>query len=288
MKLLNPFLSNDWNIKTFFIVIFSFYFIFLGSIGLNVLDISLPLYLQIIDFLFLVFVPGLLLLRILQMHHLGAVKTTVYSTGLSLTILMLTGFFINTIYPLCGISHPLLPLPIMLTLSGVILLLSILTYIKDRTYSSPDYLNFQEVLSPMFLFLGLLPFISILGTHLVNVNKNNFLLIILLALIGLIFIIMTINNKYEPFYPFAIFAISISLLYQSSLISTYIVEWADASIEYWTAFTVISGSIWNPMIPSTVNGMLSIVILPTIYSTVLNVDLLWVFKVIYPILFSMV
>ena len=46
---------------------------------------------------------------------------------------------------------------------------------------------------------------------------------------------------------------------------------------------------WNPnAYPSSVNSMLSTVMLPTIYSILLKIDGMWVYKIIYPFIFSMV
>ncbi|MBT9151299.1 MAG: hypothetical protein DDT40_01490 [candidate division WS2 bacterium] len=82
--------------------------------------------------------------------------------------------------------------------------------------------------------------------------------------------------------------IAISLLFHNSLISMYLVEWADIAWEYYFSNTVLANSLWDATIPSNVNAMLSISILPPIFAEVCNLNLTWVFKIIYPLLYSLV
>ena len=84
----------------------------------------------------------------------------------------------------------------------------------------------------------------------------------------------------------AIFSISISLLYNTTLISNYIWGW-DIQFEYYLANIVLNSSFWNQTYPLGINGMLSVVILAPIFSKVLNLNMIWVFKIVYPTLFSL-
>ena len=61
----------------------------------------------IAGFVYLTFVPGLLLLRILKVHKKSSVETVLYAAGLSLIFDMSAGFFINAVYPFIGIDSPI-------------------------------------------------------------------------------------------------------------------------------------------------------------------------------------
>jgi uncharacterized membrane protein len=67
----------------------------------------------------------------------------------------------------------------------------------------------------------------------------------------------------------------------------YIVGW-DVHGEYHIAKLVENSAHWNPTIPNNANAMLSTVILPVVYSKLLNMELTWVFKIVFPFLFSLV
>ena len=83
------------------------------------------------------------------------------------------------------------------------------------------------------------------------------------------------------------FIISLSLLLHTSLISSYI--WgADINTEYIYSNLVLVNSHWNWTITNDVNAMLSIVMIAPIYSVFLNLNLVWLLKIVYPTLFELV
>lgn len=285
MNIINPLKMNDWSIKEFSIVILSIQIAILGLVGLDILNIYIPVIRQVLAFIYLTFVPGIIFLRILKIHKIGNVKTVLYSVGLSITILMFTIFFINIIYPMIGISQPISLLSLVITLSLVVLLLLAICYMRDKDFKSPDYIN-SENINLRILFLCLIPFISIFGTYLFNQTGFNALQLSFLIIIS-IFPLISIKWVPEKFYPLIIFIVSLSLLYHTSLVSNYM--WgSDIQQEYYLSNLTILSSYWNLNIPENVNAMLSVVILAPIYSIILKLDLIEVLKVIYPFLFAMV
>ena len=288
MQINNPFQMNDWEIKNFLKVILAVQLALWGVIALDALGLQIPILRQFIGFIYLTFVPGIIILRILKLHKLGNIETLLYTVGLSIATLMFTGLFMNTLYPLFGISGPISITPLIITISVVVLVLCVLSYIRDRDFSEPSFIDVKDILSPPALFLCLIPFLAIFGTYLVNFYHNNIILMFLIVIIALIVILIAFD-KFIPknLYPLAVFVIAISLLYHGWLISMYI--WGtDVHIEYYFSNLVIINSHWNLAIPSNYNGMLSIAMVAPIYSNILNMDLTWVYKIIYPFLFSMV
>ncbi len=286
MKIINPFQINDWPIKKFLIIIISFQLLFWGSIGLDLIGLGIPILRQLICFVYLCFIPGSLVLRILNLHKLENVECLLYTIGLSIFILIFAGLFTNLVYPSMGILKPISIIPLTFTLSFIVLILCIFCYVLDNNFSEPSYIVLKEVFSVPSLFLYLIPFLTIIGTYLANYHGNSSLLMVVILLISSITILVCSNIIPSSLYPLAIFVISISMLFHNSLISKYLVGW-DIQIEYKMANYVISNSLWDSSIYSNVNSMLSVVMLAPIYSILLNLSLTWVFKIVYPMIFSL-
>ena len=288
MQINNPLQINDWEIKKFLKVILAVQLAMWGVIGLDAIGLQIPILRQLIGFIYLTFVPGIIILRILKLHKLGNIETLLYTVGLSIATLMFTGLFMNTVYPFFGISGPISLVPLIITISAVVLILCVLCYVRDKDFSDPSFIEVGNELSPPALFLLLIPFLAIFGTYLVNFYHSNILLMFLIVIIALIAVLIGFDNFIpKNLYPLAVFVIAISLLFHRSLISMYIIGW-DIHLEYYLSNLVMGNSYWDSTIHSTVNAMLSIVMLPPIYSIISDMSLTWVFKIIYPLLFSLV
>jgi uncharacterized membrane protein len=288
MQLSNPLQMNDFEIGKFLKIVLAIQFAMWGAIGLDVMGLQIPIIRQFIGFIYLTFIPGIILLRILKLHKLSIIETLLYTVGFSIATLMFTGLFMNTLYPIFGISGPISIVPLVITISVVVLVLCILSYVRDKDFSDPSFIDVGDVLSLPALFLCLITFLAVFGTYLVNFHQNNILLMFLIVIIALIVILIGFD-KFIPrnLYPLAVFVIAISLLYHRSLVSMYLWGW-DIHTEYYLSNLVIGSSQWDPTVPNTVNAMLSIVMLAPIYSIISNMSLTWVFKIIYPLLFSLV
>ena len=279
---------NDWEIRKFLKVVLIIQFALWGVIGLGAIGLQIPITRQFIGFIYLTFIPGILILRIFKLHKLGNVETLLYTVGLSITTLMFTGFLMNMIYPFFGISEPISTTSLIITISVIVLGLCYISYKRDRNFSDPGFIEFKEVLSPPALFLCLTPFLSIFGTYIVNFHQDNIILMLLIIVLVLIVVLIAFD-KFIPkkLYPLAVFIITISLLYHSSLISMYLCGW-DIQFECYLCNLVKINSIWDPTIPKTYNAMLSIVMVAPIFSNICNMSLTWVFKIFYPLIFALV
>lgn len=288
MKIANPFQLNDWKMRDFLILILAVQLILVGLISTEALGFRITLaFRQIIGLIYLIIIPGSLILRILGLHNLKTINTFLYTVGLSLTLLMFTGFFMAIIFPLIGISKPISQIPLITTFSIVIITLSILSIFRDKEFYSPSYITPNIALSVPVLSFSLIPFMAVFGTYLVNYYNYNKLVMVLILIISIIPILVAWNRFIpENIYPFAIFIIALSLLYHNSLISRYLWGW-DIHLEYYLANNVVIKSVWDPTITITVNSMLSTVMLAPIFSEICNMSLTWVFKIIYPFLFSL-
>ena len=279
---------NDWGIRKFLKVVLAMQLAVWGVIGLDAIGIQIPILRQLVGFIYLAFIPGILVIRILKLHKLGNIETLLYTVGLSLATLMFTGLFMNTIYPFFGVSRSISTIPLIITISILVVILCFLSYVRDKDFSEPRFIDVKDISSLPALFLCLIPFLAILGTYLVNFQHSNILLMFLIVIIALIAVLIGFD-KFIPknLYPVAVFVIALSLLFHRSLISMYI--WGyDIHHEYYLSNLVMGNSYWDSTISSTVNAMLSIVMLAPIFSNICSMSFTWVFKIIYPLLFSLV
>ena len=255
----------------------------LGAIGLDYIELQIPILRQAICFIYLSFIPGTLILRILKLPKLSAIETIVYSVGLSLSFLMFTGALINFFYPLIGISKPISLISLLVTISAIVLLLCFVCYLRDKDYSTYFSININQILSPSVLSLLLLPFLAIFGTYLLNFYDNNILLLILIAIISVIPVLVAFDRIPKETHPFVILSVPFVLLSYNTLVGNYI-RTTDAVFEFYFIKLVITNGFWDSMIPSPLNAMLGIVMLPTIFSEISNISLTWVYKIIAPLL----
>lgn len=275
----------DWEIGNFLKVVL---LVQLVSYVTTVLD--LPVARQVICFIYLSFVPGIVLLRILRMHRMDLIKTILFSVGLSIAFSMFCGLLVNELYPVFGISQPLQF--IFPTLSGVTLVLCAFASVRDRDFR--NHVMRETVFNKYALLLFCLPLMSILGALLLSTLGNSSISLLLIVLISGLVILGTVSKKASSSsYALALLAIAIALLFLFTFTSRYIIGY-DVYGEYYVFKLTATNLHWSNTIPSanlelaTYNSMLSITILPTIYSYVLNVDSAWVLKLVYPLFFSLV
>ena len=81
MLIRNPFQMNDWEIGRFFRAILGVQVLVWACIGLEYFNVPVPLVRPLVCFIYLTFVPGIILLRVLKLHRIGASEVIVYSVG---------------------------------------------------------------------------------------------------------------------------------------------------------------------------------------------------------------
>ncbi len=279
---------NDWEIKNFFKFIVIMQFIVLSTIILETMGLQILYLRNFFVFIYITFLPGLLILRILKLHKLGNSNTLLYAIGLSILFLMVIGFLVNLIYPIFGISRPISTINLITTISFVMFVLCVLSYLRDKDFFSSSEINIGILFSNPALFLYLLPILVINGTYLVNYYHNNILLMIVILIISSIPLLITFS-KFIPkkLYPLTIFIIALSLLYHKTLISPYLTGW-DIQGEYYFYNLVEMNGFWNSSLVHNSNSVLSVTLFPAIYSKLMNLDGAFVFKIVYPFLFAFV
>ena len=287
MHVSNPLRMNDWDNRTFFWAFQAFQLAFIGVVCLGLAGYHIPIAREALAFLYLTFLPGVLVLKALRLHNLGTIETVLYSVGLSLAFLMLTGLAANIAYPLLGYTQPFSFTILFLTIIAVVQVLLYLALTRDREHAGANP-EVEIPFSPVAPSLILLPLLAIIGTHIRDEYHMVTLLFVLLVLIAIIAIVIGSERLIsESWYPLAVYSIALALLYHTSLISEYV--WGyDIHHELHLVTSVLIPGLWDMTIPYNTNGMLSVVALVPIYSLLCDLDPVWVFKIIYPLLFALV
>ena len=280
---------NDWEIKKCLRLALGVLLAVLSLIWLADLGFDIPGLRQIASFIFLTFIPGILILRILKIHNVGIIESLVYSVGLSLTFIMFTGLVANFTLPLIGISKPISLIPVTATLTIFVLVLMAVAYMRDKAF-----IGRQEItpgnklpLTPLLLLILLL-LLTIISVALIDSYQNNILLLIIILAIAGVIGLAAFGKLIEPrLYPLVILVISLCLLYQTTLLSPYLVG-TDIYMEHYACQVVADNGFWSPFPHNQFNACLSITMLAPVYSLILNVNSIWIFKAVYPLLFSLV
>lgn len=283
-------ISIKWKLRDFLVIT-----LFLPFIVCALIFFDVPVARQVIGFIYFTFLPGFVFIKLLKLNELDRLETVLLSVGLSVAFLMLAGLLINEFCPLFGIREPLSFLPLAIILNGFILIGGVLAYLRTEGTELRENKTFE--LHLLLLFLIGLPVLTIIGTIWVKTYNNNLFLLSMIMVISLLFVIAVTSKRLFPpkLYTIAIFVIALSLLYHWSLVSNYIISLgSDIPREYFIFRNTQKNAYWNPTSPyehirnSKAHSMLSITILPTIYSNLLNVDSASVFKILYPLIFSFV
>ena len=286
MRINNPFPMNDWEIEKFLKTVFVIQIVLLAIVYLDTIGINIVVIRQLIGFAYLTFIPGIVLLRILRVHNLSLIETLLYTVGLSIAFLMFMGYLLNTLYPFI-LLDPISTTPLLITITLATSLLCILSYIRDKDFSASFFISHEDMSSTTILFLSSIPVLSVLGAYFMLLYNNNVLILFLLLVLSLLPIVTIFDFIPIKLYALVIFVTSISLFFINSLISTHLWGW-DIHIEYYFSNLVYKNSYWNIMLPNNLNGMLSLVMLAPTYSYICDLNLIWVFKIMYPLLFSLV
>ena len=279
---------NDWKLTATLKAVGILLLVVWALAGLDALGVHLPLLRGILGVAYLLFVPGVLILRALRVHHLGSARTVPFAVGLSVATVMFTGLFVNVVYPLLGIGRPITVVSAMGTISAVTILLAVVSYWRDRDFVADATIDLNHVLTPPVLFLCLIPFIMIFATYAMNVYHNNIALLGALVIIGATaFWVCTSASFPKQWYPLAVFAIALAMLYFGSLISPYVVGW-DIQKELYHANLVLANGVWNASLPGPTNSVISITLLAPILSLTSGASVTWLFKIVYPLIFALV
>lgn len=278
-------IAKNLGYRSFFLVLA----LLIISIDIVIL-LNIPFLRQIMGFLFLTILPGVLILQILNLNKLELTEKFVLSVGLSISFLMFFGLLINNILYNLGYLIPLSTISLLISFNIAFIVLAIIGYKlnKDLIFSQPNLeLSISE---KAFLIVPILfPALSILGMHVMNTTDNNIIVMFLLFLIPVyVAFVCFFNQKFSKRkYPVVIFSISISLVLLLSLRSDHLLGSTDTHLEYYFFQITLDSLHWRTLrIGGPLDACLTISLLPTIYQSILNVSSEFLFKILYSLICS--
>ena len=276
--LINYFRTKKWVIFIISILLITDLTIFL----------NIPFLRQILGFLFLTLLPGLLIVQILKLNKIEFTEKFILSWGLSLSFLMFFGLLINNLSLALKYETPLAIIPLLISFNIAFVVLAILGFKtnKEPIFSLPN-LNLTTSEKAFLIIPVIFPALSIFGMHIMNVTDNNIVLMFMLFLIPTYVVFVCLFNQKFPkrFYPVVIFLISISLLLMLSLRSNHIIG-VDTHVEYYFFQTTLNNLHWSIFGHSTLDACLAISLLPTIYQSILNISPEFLYKILCSLLYS--
>ena len=250
--------------------------------------LDIPFIRQIIGFLFLTLLPGLLILQILSVNKLEFTEKFVLSVGLSISFLMIFGLLINNLSLGLGYETPLSTIPLLVSFNVIYVILAIIGYRvnKKPVFSLPN-LNLSNSEKAFLTVPIFFPVLCIFGMHVMNTTDNNSILMFFLFLIPIyVAFVCFFNHKFpKRLYPVVIFLISISLLLLYSLRSNHIIG-SDTHRAFFIFQTILDNHHWSQLGFSTLDSCLSISLLPSVYQIFLNINQEFLFKILFSLICS--
>ena len=263
---------------------------------------NVPIARMVVCFLYLMFVPGIAILKLLQMKNLDTAEKALFSTGLSIAFLMLIGLIINEIGRL-AFTNPLSLNLLLISINTVVLLISLIATRRDGS-SIPrlPQLKRSEWLFSILLTVSLFVLGSC-ATVMVNTGGGSFLssrallLLIIAAAIAVSSVFLWARIPSFKIYPLILFVILICMLvFFGALITKYIAGTGDGWIEFQAFRLTQTKGFWDyAAAPSPYSGtlfptysMASVTILPVIFSTVSGLDSSLVANLLYALVVSFI
>lgn len=277
-----------------------------------VLGVSVPgsvILRPIIGFVLLTVVPGYLLVLLLGLDSRPPGRVIIYSVGLSLPVVVCLSIVVNTTLPAFAIDRPLSPWNLTTAVSVLVFGLAALRFVGFRLarlllqrwgensrvheleFGRPPRSSLQQV-SPSgrdglaLASVSLFPICSAFVTIFTGTAEFDWLLIGLLCALSAVPLLLWRWQGSPVLYPYTIWAVGASVLLQMTLVSGHL--WGyDIHFEYRTAAEIFQTGHWNPSLQDSSNSLVTVTLLAAVYSMVTGLDIVWVYKLIYPLLVSL-
>jgi uncharacterized membrane protein len=248
-----------------------------------ILDISVLR--QVFGCIYLTFVPGYVILKALRVDK-NEIDTILLSVGVSLSFLMFVGVVMCALFPLFGFARPLSLFPLVLVISSAVLCILLIGCRHDITQSDFRFPTFNVFWIPLFI----IPILGVVGA----IYDNVFVLLVMITAMAIL-CFFGFSSRIMParYHILIVLIISIALVLHTVLISRYIMG-EDIHVETYVFKQTLDNGIWtSPGVGVDTSiarfaSVLSITILPTVYSIFLNSNIETIFKIIFPLLFSLV
>lgn len=211
-------------------------------------------------------------------------KALVYWVGLLLAGLMLLGLALNSVLPRLGVERPLSAAPILASFWVLVVLAAGWAWKRGWRVHWPQ-------IDKRALPLLLLPAWGVAGAEVMNAVGSNDFSMLALVLIAAVPVLCIWKKLWpEKHWGFAIWMMALALLLNRALITNNL--WGtDNLFEYGTYRLTETNGLWqadNFYVFIGYNTVLSTNILPTMLHQVTFIPGVWMVKVLYPVMLSLV
>jgi uncharacterized membrane protein len=259
--------------------------------------LNIPVLRQVLGFVLLTFLPGFLLIQIVRLTK-DRLEKAVFLVGLSVSFLMFIPLLMDFAYLRLGISDPISLVPLATTLSVILAGLSVVAYrtgALDFEITTRDLkASVDTIRSPPIMGAALLLVLGIFGGLFIRFYSDSiFSLFSMLSIVAAVVLIVISGRISARFYPLYILVIALALQYSRTLASPNLFG-SDVHYELYFADLVKSIGYWDPSLTTQAAGtspyqaMLSVLVLPNVYSTLLGVDNVLVYELVLPFIFAFV
>lgn len=263
--------------------------VFLLAAGLVANDLWPSVQLSFLVACGMTMLPGYLIIRSLNVPVMRPMGFAILSTIGGATWLMLWGLIAVVVLPHVGINRPL---------DGSAFtwfyFVGITPFIVAALHRKVE--RFKKKLPPLSLWTWLLyglaaamPFMAFLGASMLNRGMGNGMTIavFVVAAVSMLLAIWRSGRVSHSVLPTLLFSISISAVWSYSLRSGYLFGW-DIQQEYEVFRATLQDGFWNFGNHTPYDAMLSLTILPSVLSSMSGTASLVVFKMFFPVIFSLV
>ena len=243
-----------------------------GIIGLDKIGIDIPIIREVIVFIYLIFIPGLLILKNLGLEVSTPMKLLLLSITTSVSTLTILSTLENIILS-PFYDKPISEEPLMVTIYGFTIFLTLVCLCRGNQYLNLIFLlNLQQV--RLFLFFSFILLLMIVG----KIKENKMLIFISLVVISIFPIIITLRKIDERVYPFIIWIISLCLLLLT-----------EPPAGVWKTGEVVKiTEIWDSSYPLTHNSLVSIVLLHPVFSILTGINVAVITNIVDTLLVSLI
>jgi uncharacterized membrane protein len=252
-------------------------------------NVHLPVIRPALGFWFILVLPAYLIFTTAVWRGCALSERIGYSVVAVLLVLMLTGLTINEVLPLVGIEHPLDTAPILIVSDAInIALFVVRSRYPDRAAVRIVFAEFGREEVRLLAAALITVVLAVLGATRLNNGASGHVALIALAFAALvgIFSIRWLRFTREPVMMAVIYLVSLALLFTTSLRGWYITG-HDIQQEYQVFQLTEAHGHWSMSLDSSAYyACLSITILPTELSRILNVDNPYVFKLFFQAIFA--
>ncbi len=245
-----------------------------------------------ISLIFLIPIIGNIILSYFRLSYSTSLEKTrlfLFAVGFGIMNLIAIGLLVNFL-PHSGTTGNLRKIPLLIAINvemAVLLLIYFRKKLKTVNFFPKVYCYDRSALRYIALFI--LPATSILGAIILNNGGSNYL-----ALMSSILVIILITNiafvrsKKDTYIIFSVYMIALSVLLSGWLRSLF-PSGVDVNTEYHIFEATKHLASWSPgnFPGNAYNACLSITILPTVLSSFLSINDVFIFKLIYPMLFAL-